>query len=269
MKKYAIINQLRDKTDLHTQRKNPSFKDVQYQFSSYIRDPENNAPPEGIELRRLTIYRNLIYNNINTFISSCFPVLKSLISEQHWHEMVRDFMIKHQSKSPLFNEIAHEFLDYLDNERDLKNDPVFIQALCHYEWVELALSISDADVTPITFDPSQHYLAMQLNTSPLAWPLSYAFPVHKISSESQPDIASETPVFLLVYRNRDDAVLFLELNPVSARLIDLLNAGQTGQQAAEKIAQELQHPNPSIVIDGAKALIHDWIQRSILIVPTP
>ena len=60
-------------------------------------------------------------------------------------------------------------------------------------------------------------------------------------------------------------LLFLELNPVSARLIDLLNEGQTGQQAAEQIAQELQHPNPEVVYDGAKVLIHDWIQRSILI----
>lgn len=252
---------------MHTQPKTPSFKDVQYQFCGYLRDPDNNDKPEGIEQRRLTIYRDLFYNNIEGFVSSCFPVLKSLMTEERWHAMVRDFMVKHQSKSPLFNEIAHEFLHYLDNERDLKNDPIFIQALCHYEWVELALSISDADVSPIELDTTQDYLAMQLNTSPLAWPLSYAFPVHQISPTFQPEIANDTPVFLLVYRDLDDDVLFLELNPVSARLIDLLNEGQSGQAAAEQIAQELQHPNPEVVIEGARALIHDWIQRSILILP--
>jgi len=223
---------------LHTQPKNPTFKEVQYQFTDYLRDPENKAKPDGIEQRRLAVYRDLFYNNIEGFVSSCFPVLKSLISEERWHAMVRDFMIEHQSKSPLFNEIAHEFLYYLDNERDLKNDPIFIQAL---------------------------YLAMSLSTSPLAWPLSYAFPVHQISQDFQPEQASETPVFLLVYRNSDDDVRFIELNPVSARLIDLLNEGQTGQQAAEQIAQELQHPNPQIVVDGAKALIHDWIQKTVLL----
>ena len=250
---------------MHTQPKTDTFKDVQYQFTGYIRDPENNDKPEGIEQRRLNVYRDLFYNNIEGFISSCFPVLKSLMSEERWHAMVRDFMVKHQSKSPIFNEIAHEFLYYLDNERDLKNDPVFIQALCHYEWVELALSISDAEPTPIVFDPEQDYLAIGLNTSPIAWPLSYTFPVHQISTDFQPEQASDTPVFLLVYRDPNDDVLFLELNPVSARLIDLLNEGQTGQQAAEQIAQELQHPNPEVVVNGAKALIHDWIQRSILI----
>lgn len=250
---------------MHTQPKNPSFKGVQYQFCGYLRDPDNNDKPEGIEQRRLTIYRDLFYKNIEGFVSSCFPVLKSLMTEERWHAMVRDFMVQHQSKSPLFNEIAHEFLYYLDNERDLKNDPVFIQALCHYEWVELALSISDAPVSPIELDTTQDYLAMQFNTSPLAWPLSYAFPVHQISPTFQPEIANDTPVFLLVYRDLDDDVLFLELNPVSARLIDLLNEGQSGQAAAERIAQELQHPNPEVVIEGARALIHDWIQRSILI----
>lgn len=253
---------------LQTPPKAPSFKDVQYEFTAYIRDPDNADLPEGIEQRRMAIYRDLFYNNIEGFLSSCFPVLKSLITQQKWHAMVREFMVEHQAKSPLFNEIAHEFLYYLDNERDLKQDLVFIQALCHYEWVELALSISDADVSPIEFESEQDYLAIKLTTSPLAWPLSYAFPVHQISTDFQPEQASDAPIFLLVYRNLNDDVLFLELNPVSARLIDLLNAGHTGQQAAEQIAQELQHPNPKVVVDGARGLIEDWIKRSVLILPT-
>lgn len=253
---------------MHTQPKIPKFQQVQYQFSGHIRDPENTAMPDDVEQRRMTIYRDLFYNNIEGFLSSGFPVLKQITSEERWHAMVRDFMVKHQAKSPLFNEIAHEFLHYLDNERDSQTDPVFINSLCHYEWVELALGISDADVSPIVFDQQQDYLAIPLTTSPLAWPLSYPFPVHQISTEFQPATASDTPVFLVVYRNIDDQILFLELNPVSARLIDLLNEGQTGQQAAQQIAQELQHPNPDVVIDGARNLIHDWIHRSILILPT-
>ena len=66
---------------MHTQPKTDTFKDVQYQFTGYIRDPENNDKPEGIEQRRLNVYRDLFYNNIEGFISSCFPVLKSLMSE--------------------------------------------------------------------------------------------------------------------------------------------------------------------------------------------
>jgi hypothetical protein len=210
----------------------------------------------------------LFYNNIENFISSAFPVLKSITSDERWHSMVRDFIVKHNCKSPLFHEISREFLSYLEDERDLSNDPIFIKSLCHYEWVELALSISDSEVEPVEFDADVDSLSLQLNTSPLAWPLSYPFPVHQISSELQPQEANETPIFLLVYRGKDDDIVFMELNPVSARLIDLLNTGLSGLQAAEQIAQELQHPNAQVVIDGAKMLIDDWLQRGILISPT-
>ena len=252
---------------MHTQPEQ-SFKDVQQQFTAYLRDPDHQAKPDEIEQRRMVVYRDLFYNNIEGFVTSCFPVLKSLLSDEQWHAMVRDFMIKHRCKSPLFNEIAHEFLYYLENERQNPNDPAFMHALCHYEWVELALSISDAEVTPIDFDPEQNYLEQALVSSPLAWPLAYAFPVHQIAPSFQPEEPSDNPVYLLVYRNQDDQVQFIELNPVSARLIDLLNNGQTGLEAAQAIAEELQHPNPDVVINGAKALIDEWIQKGILISPT-
>lgn len=241
------------------------FTDSQHQFASYIRDPEHNPMPDNIEQRRMNIYRELFYNNIEGFISNAFPVLRQLNSDEKWHAMIRDFMKQHHCKTPLFHEISQEFLAYLDDERDLTNDPVFIKELAHYEWVELALSVSDTEVNEINIEQIEDTLNTRFNTSPLAWPLMYHYPVHQITSDSQPEQQSETPIFLLVYRSHDDKVTFMELNPVSARLIDLLNEGNTAQQAAEKIAKELQHANPQIVIDGAKQLIDDWLQRGILI----
>ncbi|NOQ94195.1 MAG: DUF2063 domain-containing protein [Methylophaga sp.] len=243
----------------------PSFIDTQFQFANAIRDPENNAGPDNIEQRRMTIYRELFYNNIEGFIANGFPVLRDITSDEAWHSMIRDFMIKHRCKTPLFHEIAREFLAYLDNERDSANDPLFIKELAHYEWVELALSVSDADVESRTLDPEQDILLEQFNTSPLAWPLAYHFPVQQIGPDFQPQKISDAPTYLLVYRNKDDSITFLELNPVSTRLIDLINEGLTGQVAAEQIAQELQHPKPEVVIEGARALISDWLQRDILI----
>jgi hypothetical protein len=247
------------------QHKTQSFIDTQYQFAGNIRDPENNPAPNDIEARRMTIYRELFYNNVEGFIANGFPVLKQIFSDDDWHAMVRDFMVKHRCKTPIFHEISREFLTYLDNERDLSHDPVFIKELAHYEWVELALGVLDADVEPITINEGQDILALPLKLSPLAWSLAYHFPVHQIDPKFQPEQASEQPVYLLVYRAADDEITFLELNPVSARLIDLLNEGLTGQAAAEQIADELQHPKPEVVTEGARGLITDWLQREILV----
>ena len=247
------------------QPNNPSFIDTQYQFAAFLRDPDNQPIPDNIEPRRMAIYRELFYNNIEGFIANGFPVLRQIFSDEAWHSMIRDFMVKHHCKTPLFHQIGREFIAYLENDRDNANDPIFIQELAHYEWVELALSVLDDEVEPAKIDSSQDILDISFKTSPLAWPLVYNYPVHQIGPDFQPTEASNSPVHLLVYRNKEDSITFLELNPVSAHLINLLNDGLTGQVAAEKIATELKHPNPQVVIEGARALINDWLQREILI----
>tara|TARA_R110002050_G_scaffold71891_3_gene154641 strand:- start:25966 stop:26736 length:771 start_codon:yes stop_codon:yes gene_type:complete len=247
------------------QPKTSSFIDTQYQFAAYLRDPDNQTMPDNIEPRRMAVYRELFYNNIEGFIANGFPVLRQITSDAAWHSMIRDFMIKHHSKTPIFHEISSEFLAYLESERDNANDPTFIQELAHYEWVELALSVLD-DVDDELAKPhsNQDKLGTQFKISPLAWPLVYTYPVHQIGPDFQPIEANPSPVHLLVYRNKADSITFMELNPVSARLIDLLHEGLTGQIAAEYIARELQHPNPQLVIDGARTLINDWLQRGVL-----
>ena len=56
---------------------------------------------------------------------------------------------------PQFFRIAEEFLKYLDDERgEVADDPVFLRELAHYEWVELALSISQEELTPELADPN-------------------------------------------------------------------------------------------------------------------
>src|SRR6056297_1085730 len=94
-----------------------SFQDTQYRFAAHIRDPARQAAPEQIEDRRMAIYRDLFFNNINGTLQNAFPVIRSLFTEDTWLAMVRDFMIKHQCKSPLFVDIAREFMAYLENER--------------------------------------------------------------------------------------------------------------------------------------------------------
>ena len=53
-------------------------------------------------------------------------------------EMVRDFMRRHRSTTPLFTEVGQEFLAYLQDERGPQaGDWPFMLELAHYEYVEL------------------------------------------------------------------------------------------------------------------------------------
>ena len=201
-----------------------SFKDHQYAFTAHIRDPENVDAPDGIEDRRMGIYRELFYNNIEGFIAGGFPVIRSIYSEKNWHKMVREFFAHHKSKTPYFLEISQEFLDYLQNERELQaEDPAGLLELAHYEWVELALHVSDETIDRQSIEPNGNLLEGHPVLSALAWPLAYQFPVHKMCPDYLPEKAPEQPTYLIVYRNRNDEVKFMELNPVTARLINLLD----------------------------------------------
>ena len=216
-----------------------NLKQAQLAMASHLRDPEGVAPPAGVEDRRLQVYRDLIYNNIEGFISGGFPVLRSLYDDSQWEQLVRQFMDGHRCKSPYFLEISQEFIGYLLNEHQAREcDPPFMAELAHYEWVELALDIAEEEL-PAAREVDVAAAVPQL--SPLAWVLSYQYPVHKIGAQFRPD-SSEQATFLAVYRNRDDQVQFIELNAATARLLELTreNAEANSLQLLSALAQEMQ-----------------------------
>jgi len=246
----------------------PSFQQTQYAFTAHLRDPENNPAPEGIEDRRLGIYRDLVYNNVEGFISGGFPIIRSIYNDEDWHKMVHDFFAHHQCHTPYFLEISQEFLAYLQDERKPQaEDPAGLLELAHYEWVELALSVSDEVIDLNTIDPNGDLLAAHPVLSPVAWALAYQFPVHQMGSDCLPEQAPEQPTYLVVYRNRNDEVKFMETNPVTARLINLLQENETlgGQSALEQIAQEMNHPNPDVVIQGGLSALQELQQHGIIL----
>lgn len=244
------------------------FKKHQYEFTAHIRDPEKNPKPAGIEDRRMAIYRELLFNNIEGFIASGFPVIRKIYSDENWHKMIRDFFSRHKSHSPYFLEISQEFIDYLQNERiPQSEDPAGLIELAHYEWVELALHVSDENISMDNIDANGDLLTQRPVFSPLAWPLVYQFPVHTMGPENLPDEAPAQATYLVVYRNRNDEVQFLEINPVSARLIGLLqdNESYNGDDAIAHIIKEMNHPNPDIVRQGGLHALQELQQYGIIL----
>ena len=84
----------------------PGFRDVQLAFAANIRNPEASAAPPGIEPRRMKIYQDLFYNNIENFLATSFPVAKQVLGHERWHALAREFLHTHPSESPYFLEIS-------------------------------------------------------------------------------------------------------------------------------------------------------------------
>lgn len=246
----------------------PEFTRRQYEFAAHIRDPEHKPAPGEIEDRRMAIYRELFYNNVEGFLSNTFPVLRKLHKDKQWHAMARDFFAHHHAQTPLFLEIPREFLGWLKNERNGQTDDLpFLYELAHYEWVELALSISEETLDRDDIDPEGDFLTGIPVLSPLAWHIAYRYPVHNIGPDFLPDSPGENPTFLVVYRDAADEIGFLEINPVTKRLLELITAddNKTGEQLLQTIATELSHPQPEVVVNGGMDILNNLLKKNILL----
>jgi hypothetical protein len=102
--------------------------------------------------------------------------------------------------------------------------------------------------------------------SPLAWPLTYAYPVHRIGPDFRPQAPGE-PVHLLVYRNPDEKVGFMELNPVTARLLQLISEqpDASGRGLMQQIAGELDHPDHQAVIQGGLLTLEELRASGVIL----
>jgi len=233
----------------------PLFQVTQRAFCAHMRDPDINAAPAAIEDRRLAIYRNLVFNNIESFLGSAFPILKSIINGEKWSQMVRDFISLHECQTPYFLKISEEFIKYL--ELNSEQYPSFMLELAHYEWVELALDVSQQDI-PSHPPHEAHVLDDMALISPLAWRLSYRYPVHKMGpGYVEQELKDTDPLtFLIVYRNRDLKVGFIESNAVTFRLLDIIESeALSGRAAILKLAKEIQHSDlKSLLAFGAEVL---------------
>jgi hypothetical protein len=246
----------------------PEFQQKQYAFAAHIRDPENNPAPTGVEDRRMAIYRELFFNNLHNLLGSTFPVIKKLHKPEKFRYLIRAFMVQHEAQTPYFLEVPQEFLAFLQDEYELQDDDFpFLVELAHYEWVELALSVSEEVNDTTNVDPDGDLLEEIPVRSLLAWTYAYQYPVHRISKDYQPTEPGEALTFLVVCRKANDDMDFLELNPVTARLLELIevNEQDSGRELLLKLADEINYPDVEALLQHGAEAMQQMRQTEILL----
>jgi hypothetical protein len=215
----------------------------------------------------MAIYRRLFFNNISSLLAGNFPVLRSLYEEDRWNRLVREFYSEHRCRTPLFPEVAKEFLRYLQERTGRAGDPPFLLELAHYEWVELALSLDERELGDIDVDAEGDLLSGRPILSPLAWALSYHYPVHRIDPGFQPTEPPDEATHLLVYRDRHDEVKFMQLNEVTRLLLQQLRDApeRTGTEQLHRVARAIRHPDPQRVLAAGAEVLQDLRDRDVLL----
>lgn len=245
------------------------LRQQQFQFAAHLRDPENFPPPPGLQDRRLAIYRDLFFNNIESLLSGNFPVIRKTLGEVRFKALARDFYAGHRSQTPLFAEIGREFIRFLQDRAETQaGDPAWLVELAHYEWVELGLQVADGALP--AHEPEGDLLAHIPVVSPFAWALAYTWPVQQLGPDYQPEMPPESPNLVLVRRDARHDIRFAEISPLVHRLIEILRAGDcTGRQALEQLAREAGVTDVPAFVEQGNAMLERMRQEDTILGTQP
>ena len=205
-------------------------------LAAHVRDPQRHAGPPGIEARRLKIYSDLVFNNLDGLMKGGFPVIHKTLALEDWRALVQRFLSRHHAHTPLFPELGRELVAFLQAQPDPARP--WLAELAHYEWAELGLQLSDA--VPPPHAPEGDLLDGIPLLSPLAWPLAYRWPVQRIGPDFQPTAPPPEPTLVLLRREADGRIRFSALSPLLFRLLERIaaNTGASGRDLLRQLADE-------------------------------
>ncbi len=225
-------------------------------FTSNLRQQNASKNIPNISHEQMEIYQNLIYNNINNTLKRAFPVSVSILSKAQWRKLTLDFLAYYNSQSPYFYDLPKQFVEYINTLEELPWS--FLHELMHYEWIELDVELS--------IDRERQNLSDNYITNNSTRVLVYRYPVHQISKDFTPEQPPVNPTFLVVYRNSAFKVLFMEVNLLSAHLLELLiTEPQNIDQAITTAAHNLSLPVSEDLLQSGRALCQSYIEKNILI----
>tara|TARA_Y100000780_G_scaffold31107_1_gene25462 strand:- start:1212 stop:1946 length:735 start_codon:yes stop_codon:yes gene_type:complete len=234
--------------------------ELQQRFTARVRAPQQQPLPDALPPQRVAVYERLIRNNIEGFVRGTFPVLHRVLPAARWAQLIDAFVAGHACQSPYFREIGEQFIDWLQSGYQAgAGDPPWLLELAHYEWVELALDISSEQLP--TGGQGAANADTVLSWSPLAWPLLYQWPVQQLGPDYQPVEPPAQPTCLLVWRDAEDRVRFMQLTPFAWQLADVLSREPLSLRAA--LARLNVTVNDQFMA-GALALVNDWIAADVV-----
>ena len=241
----------------------PSFQAYQQIFCAHVRDSKRNKPPANVVKARMAVYSEIVFNNLFSSVSACFPVSSAVLGKRAWVKLVRGFFAHYPSQSPIFRDIPKTFLNYLNSQQNL---PIYLFSLAHYEWVELAVSTMETVPFGVVNSTENKDLMVDcIVVNPTLALLKYHYAVHQISQKNKPKTPLDQPVYLAVYRNEAFKVQFVELNEMTAQLLHVLkDKQQSGVEALTQLAESLNYPEPQALMTFGASILQQLHTQEII-----
>lgn len=241
-----------------------SLVNFQRSFAAYARSAESERVPIELPTKQSQVYAELLFNNVCSFIDRCFPVAKTLFPQVEWRECCRSFYKNWPSYTPYFNEIPYEFVKFIASQQSYKTTYPWLSQLLHYEWLELQVQTDPAQpLTEVSVaQPTTQLSHIKIHCNPTLQIAQYDWPVHRIYAGHIP---AAQLTFLLVFRDGQDQVKFVEANAITAALISFLQQNPTTLTTAiESLTSQIPNLDTTNLQAHAHPIIEDFIQQELL-----
>lgn len=193
-----------------------TFQTTQQQFCNWIREPSAEQI-KICDLERMQIYRDLLFNNMCSFINLVYPIARSILPVDQWQLLLEEFFQKAKCQSPFYNDISLQFRDYLtENRHSVLSQYPWLEELLQFEWLELyldTLEIEDINIVEKTTWQLRHKV----------WVLVYRYPVYAWTVDTTLADTEVMPSAIMVWRDNQDKICLERLSPLFAMLIEQMN----------------------------------------------
>lgn len=245
----------------------PPFMRLQRAFAAHLRDPGSVAAPGAHEERRLDIYRYAVFHNVAGLMSDNYPRVRAVMDDARWTALVRDYIVRHQSRASAFVDVPREFLAYLDAERSAEDDPAYIAELAHFDWLETLVGADTTRVDCSAVRRDGDLLDGIVIPNPTLRIVVYRYPVHAIGPDYMPSEPPPQPTCIAAFRDPDNLYGFLDLNAAARRLLECIaqQDGRTGRAILDDLAVEFGYADVAAFAQGGITILERMRRRGAVL----
>lgn len=236
---------------------------MQSDLAAYCKDGKLRTI-EGIREDRLHHYRRLVYNITADALESAYPITRTILTENHWSQMVDEFIAEHKAQHAQLYLMPGELLEFaLEKRYAEKFDVPYLMDLLQFEWVEVLVhSMADCDESDV--QPIEDVLNDILIVTPYHKILVLDFPVHQLKSANIYGLNEKS--YHLVHREKSGTVQYTLLNELTYHLInELTSTNKSLIEILSPLVGNMEINEKQNFLNGAIQFVQKLIEREIII----
>lgn len=225
---------------------------------------EDAEAMHALGAKRLTLYRRLVRRGLESAIRIQIPRTAARVGDR-FADDVRNFFDEEMPVSHYLRDVAFEFVDWVGPRwREDAAVHAYLVDLARHELVAFDVAGSPARRSA----PVRPELSLEESVvfDPVAKIVRYDHAVHRLrAAEDATDVPEAVATSLLVYRDEEHDVRYLELTRLAARIVERLMEGEVLGEAIQRAAVDEGTPLEPTILDGAARVLADLAERGVLL----